>query len=56
MPSTAPAMPWPDVCDDYNRRNQERLRIFDYWGWTNRPNPDDYELRPTVVSLGQEQR
>jgi 4-hydroxyacetophenone monooxygenase len=63
----------PDVCDDYNRRSQERLkemvythpavsssyyknasghvptlygfRIFDYWRWTNRPNPDDYELR-----------
>ena len=25
-------------------------------GVSNRPNPDDYELRPTVVSLGQEQR
>lgn len=62
-----------DVCDEYNRRSQERLktmvyshpavsssyyknaaghvptlygfRIFDYWRWTNRPNPDDYELR-----------
>ncbi|MGH3678057.1 MAG: flavin-containing monooxygenase [Mycobacterium sp.] len=21
-------------------------RIVDYWKWTNRPNPDDYELRP----------
>src|SRR5271163_2997360 len=20
-------------------------RILDYWKWTNRPNPDDYELR-----------
>jgi 4-hydroxyacetophenone monooxygenase len=67
------AMPRAEVCDDYNRRNQERLRamvythpavtssyykntagtvptlygfrIFDYWTWTNRPNPDDYELR-----------
>jgi 4-hydroxyacetophenone monooxygenase len=67
------AMPRVEVCDDYNRRNQERLRamvythpavtssyykntagtvrtlygfrIFDYWTWTNRPNPDDYELR-----------
>ncbi len=69
------AMPRVEVCDDYNRRSQERLshmvyshpavsssyyknasgglptlygfRIFDYWRWTNRPNPDDYELRPT---------
>lgn len=67
-------MPRVEVCDDYNRRSQERLsrmvyshpavstsyyknasgglptlygfRIFDYWQWTNRPNPDDYELRP----------
>lgn len=67
-------MPRADVCDDYNRRNQERLktmvyshpavsssyyknaagglptlygfRIFDYWRWTSRPNPQDYELRP----------
>jgi 4-hydroxyacetophenone monooxygenase len=66
------AMPRVDVCTDYNRRNQERLktmvyshpavtsyyknavgnvptlygfRIFDYWRWTNRPNPEDYELR-----------
>ncbi len=67
------AMPRVDVCTDYNRRNQERLktivyshpavtssyyknaagdvpptlygfRIFDYWRWTNRPNPEDYEL------------
>ena len=21
------------------------FRIVDYWKWTNRPNPDDYELR-----------
>ncbi|RAV03872.1 flavin-containing monooxygenase [Mycolicibacter senuensis] len=61
-----------EACDQYNRRNQERLktmvythpavisyyknsagsvptlygsRIVDYWKWTNRPNPDDYELR-----------
>jgi 4-hydroxyacetophenone monooxygenase len=61
------------VCEDYNRRNQERLktmvythpavasyyknaagtvptlygsRIVDYWTWTNRPDPHDYELRP----------
>lgn len=67
------AMPRADVCEDYNRRNQERLktmvythpkvvsyyknaagtvptlygfRIADYWKWTSRPNPDDYELRP----------
>jgi 4-hydroxyacetophenone monooxygenase len=68
------AMPRAQVCDDYNRRNQERLRkmvyshpavsssyyknasgalptlygfrIFDLWRWTNRVNPDDYELRP----------
>lgn len=20
-------------------------RMVDYWKWTNRPNPDDYELR-----------
>jgi 4-hydroxyacetophenone monooxygenase len=67
------AMPRADVCDDYNRRNQDRLktmvythpkvgsyyrnstgavptlygfRIVDYWKWTNRPNPEDYELRP----------
>lgn len=67
------ATPRADVCDDYNRRSQQRLkemvythpavsssyyknaaghvptlygfRIFDYWNWTNRPNPDDYELR-----------
>ena len=63
----------PEVCADYNRRSQERLkqmvyshpavtssyyknangdlptlygfRIFDYWRWTNRPDPADYELR-----------
>lgn len=62
----------PEVCQDYNRRNQARLktmvytypnvasyyknaagmvpslygfRIVDYWKWTNRPNPDDYEMR-----------
>jgi 4-hydroxyacetophenone monooxygenase len=68
------AMPRADVCADYNRRSQDRLkemvyshpavtssyyknasgetpslygfRIFDYWRWTNRPNPEDYELRP----------
>jgi len=22
------------------------FRIADYWKWTNRPDPDDYELRP----------
>ena len=65
------AAPRVEVCDDYNRRNQDRLktmvythpkvvsyyknaagtvptlygfRIVDYWKWTNRPNPDDYEL------------
>ena len=67
------AMPRADVCEDYNRRNQDRLktmvythpkvvsyyqnsagtvptlygfRIVDYWKWTNRPDPDDYELQP----------
>lgn len=67
------AMPKADVCQDYNRRNQDRLktmvythpkvvsyyqnsagavptlygfRIVDYWKWTNRPDPDDYELQP----------
>jgi 4-hydroxyacetophenone monooxygenase len=62
----------PEVCDDYHRRNQERLktmvythpavvsyyknsagavptlfgsRIVDYWKWTSRANPDDYQLR-----------
>ena len=67
------ASPRAEVCDDYNRRNQDRLktmvythpkvvsyyknsvgtvptlygfRIADYWKWTNRPDPDDYELRP----------
>jgi 4-hydroxyacetophenone monooxygenase len=67
------AMPRADVCEDYNRRNQDRLktmvythpkvvsyyrnsagtvptlygfRIVDYWNWTNRPHPDDYELQP----------
>jgi 4-hydroxyacetophenone monooxygenase len=67
------AMPRADVCDDYHRRNQERLkkmvythpkvasyyrnstgavptlygfRIVDYWKWTSRPNPEDYEIRP----------
>ncbi|MED5814406.1 NAD(P)/FAD-dependent oxidoreductase [Mycolicibacterium sp. 050232] len=61
----------PEVCDDYNRRNQDRLqtmvytypnvasyyknsegrvpslygfRIADYWKWTSRANPDDYDL------------
>ncbi len=61
-----------EVCDDYNRRSNERLktmvythpavdsyyknsagtvptlfawRIVDYWNWTSRPDPDDYELR-----------
>lgn len=66
-------MPTVEVCDDYNRRAQQRLsqmvyshpavsssyyknssgglptlygfRIFDYWRWTNSPNPDDYEMR-----------
>lgn len=60
-----------EVCDDYNRRNQERLqtmvythpkvasyyrnaaglvptlygfRIVDYWKWTHRPDPSDYEV------------
>lgn len=70
-----------DVCKDYNRRSQERLktmvyshpavsssyykneagdvptlygfRIFDYWRWTNRPNPDEYELRPAPLEEGQ---
>jgi len=69
-------MPKAEVCDDYNRRSQQRLktmvyshpaisssyyknaagavptlyafRIFDYWRWTNRPNPEDYEQRPGV--------
>jgi 4-hydroxyacetophenone monooxygenase len=67
------AVPRADVCDDYNRRNQDRLkkmvythpkvasyyrnstgavptlygfRIVDYWKWTSRPNPEDYEIRP----------
>jgi 4-hydroxyacetophenone monooxygenase len=62
-----------EVCDDYNRRSQEQLKIMvythpavnsyykgssgtvptlfawrmvDYWKRTNRPNPDEYELRP----------
>jgi 4-hydroxyacetophenone monooxygenase len=66
------AVPRTEVCDDYNRRNQDRLkkmvythpkvasyyrnstgavptlygsRIVDYWKWTNRPNPEDYEMR-----------
>jgi 4-hydroxyacetophenone monooxygenase len=65
-------VPRAEVCDDYNRRNQDRLkkmvythpkvasyyrnstgavptlygsRIVDYWKWTNRPNPEDYEMR-----------
>lgn len=66
-------MPRQEVCDDYNRRSQERLsrmvyshpavsssyyknssgglptlyafRIFDYWRWTSRPDPEDYQLR-----------
>jgi len=25
------------------------FRIFDYWTWTNRPNAEDYELRPRVA-------
>ncbi|OBH72414.1 4-hydroxyacetophenone monooxygenase [Mycobacterium intracellulare] len=66
------AVPRTDVCDNYNRRNQARLktmvythpkvvsyykngagavptlygfRIADYWKWTSRVNPDDYDLR-----------
>ncbi|MBB3604106.1 4-hydroxyacetophenone monooxygenase [Mycolicibacterium sp. BK556] len=67
------ATPRRGVCDDYNRRAQERLsqmvyshpavtssyyknaagglptlygfRIFDYWRWTNRVDPDEYDLR-----------
>ncbi len=27
------------------------FRIFDYWRWTNRPNLDDYELRPMTGPL-----
>ncbi|CDO89108.1 4-hydroxyacetophenone monooxygenase [Mycobacterium triplex] len=74
----ASIVPTVEVCDEYNRRSQERLktmvyshpavsssyyknalgelptlygfRIFDYWRWTNRPNPDDYELRPKAAS------
>lgn len=30
------------------------FRIFDYWRWTNRPNPQDYELRHQKSSLGQQ--
>jgi 4-hydroxyacetophenone monooxygenase len=76
-------MPRAEVCDDYTRRSQARLkemvyshpavtssyyknaagdvpslygfRIFDYWRWTNRPNPEDYELRCGVAPLGREQ-
>ncbi len=72
----ASAAPRLEVCDDYNRRAQERLshmvyshpavtssyyknaagglptlygfRIFDYWRWTNCPDPADYDLRPWV--------
>lgn len=68
----ASAMPRAEVCTDYDRRSQARLktmvyshpavtssyyknsagelptlfawRIVDYWKWTHRPNPDDYEL------------
>ncbi len=25
------------------------FRIFDYWRWTNRPNPDDFDLRPKTA-------
>lgn len=66
------ATPKADVCDEYNRRNQDRLmtmvythpkvvsyyknstgtvptlyggRLVDYWKWTSRVNPDDYDLR-----------
>ncbi|WP_322857587.1 NAD(P)/FAD-dependent oxidoreductase [Mycobacterium shigaense] len=74
------AMPRVQVCDDYNRRSQERLktmvyghpavtssyyknaagglptlygfRIFDYWRWTRRPDPADYELRPAAAGRG----
>jgi len=69
----ASATPKAEVCTDYDRRSQERLktmvyshpavtssyyknsagelptlfawRIVDYWKWTHRPNPDDYELK-----------
>lgn len=65
------AVPRTEVCQDYHRRNQERLksmvythpkvvsyyrnatgdvptlygfRIVDYWRWTHRPDPTDYEF------------
>ena len=28
------------------------FRIFDHWRWTNRPDPDDYELRSAAASDG----
>ena len=67
------AAPRAEVCTDYDRRSQERLktmvyshpavtssyyknsagelptlfawRIVDYWKWTHRPDPNDYELK-----------
>ncbi|MCB0948420.1 MAG: NAD(P)/FAD-dependent oxidoreductase [Mycobacterium sp.] len=67
------AVPKAQVCADYDRRSQARLktmvyshpavtssyyknsagelptlfawRIVDYWKWTHRPDPDDYELK-----------
>ena len=30
------------------------FRIFDYWTWTSRANPDDYELRPRPGPAEQE--
>ncbi len=69
----AAATPKAEVCTDYDRRSQARLktmvyahpavtssyyknsagelptlfawRIVDYWKWTHRPNPGDYELK-----------
>ena len=66
------AAPRPEVCQDYDRRSQERLRhmvyahpavtssyyrnsrgelptlfawrIVDYWKWTHRPDPADYDI------------
>ena len=41
----------PAVTSSYYKNSAGTLptlygfRIFDYWRWTNRPNPEDYELR-----------
>jgi hypothetical protein len=34
-----------DDSDEVIQAGVAAASIFDYWRWTNRPDPDDYELR-----------